>query len=395
MTPDPCAGEERGSRLAVTFDCVYPLSTGGGERFYRALSESFARAGNQVDYLTRLQWAGPAPQMAGVEVRAISGRSELYDSVGTRRLPPAVGFAWGLFRYLVRRRSTYDAVLICATPVLNIFAARLALLGSGTRLCSDFLEVWRREQWLEYSGAVVGRVANFLQTLSIRVSPLASCHAQVTARRLVAAGLRTPPIVSPGLIHQTLDVKANLEVSEPPMVVFAGRHIPDKQVEAIPPAVAWARRELPGLLATILGEGQSREVVRAAVVRCGLSDVIDLPGFVSEPELEEAVRGAAVFVNPSRREGYGLVVVEACAAGTPVVVVDAEDNAAIELVENGVNGYVASSAAPEVLGAAIVAAVRGGGALRVRTRAWFEAAVQERTVEAVARQLLDRLLPPG
>ena len=44
---------------------------------------------------------------------------------------------------------------------------------------------------------------------------------------------------------------------------------------------------------------------------------------------------------PSRREGYGLVVVEACAAGTPSVVVADPDNAATELIEEGVNGFVA------------------------------------------------------
>jgi len=129
------------------------------------------------------------------------------------------------------------------------------------------------------------------------------------------------------------------------------------------------------------------------VVRCGLAEVIELPGFVSEAVLEATVLEAAVFVNPSRREGYGLVVVEASAAGTPVVLVEAEDNAAIELVEPGVNGFVASSTAPAVLGSAIVAAVQGGSALRVRTREWFEVAAEQRTAELAARQILERLLP--
>ncbi len=43
----------------------------------------------------------------------------------------------------------------------------------------------------------------------------------------------------------------------------------------------------------------------------------------------------------SRREGYGLVVVEAAARATPSVVVAGEDNAATELIEEGVNGTIA------------------------------------------------------
>ena len=50
---------------------------------------------------------------------------------------------------------------------------------------------------------------------------------------------------------------------------------------------------------------------------------------------------------PSRREGYGLVVIEAAARGTPVVVVAGPDNAAVELVAEGENGFVAGVGSPE------------------------------------------------
>ncbi len=63
---------------------------------------------------------------------------------------------------------------------------------------------------------------------------------------------------------------------------------------------------------------------------------------------------------PSRREGYGLVVIEAASRGTPSVVVAGPDNAAVELVDDGVNGFVAASASPEDLAAAIVRVSDGG-----------------------------------
>ena len=62
---------------------------------------------------------------------------------------------------------------------------------------------------------------------------------------------------------------------------------------------------------------------------------------------------AMCMVLPSRREGYGLVVIEAAARGTPSVVVEGPDNAAVELIEEGVNGVVAASASAEDLAAAI------------------------------------------
>jgi glycosyltransferase involved in cell wall biosynthesis len=151
---------------------------------------------------------------------------------------------------------------------------------------------------------------------------------------------------------------------------------------------------LPDLRAVILGDGEQRAAVRAEIERLGLSEVIDLPGFVNEDVLDGYLRSAACLVNPSRREGYGLVVVEACAVGTPVVLVAALDNAAVELIDEGVNGFVAASTAPEVLGAALVRAVEGGRALRESARAWFETASVERTAAAAAAGILERLASP-
>ena len=73
----------------------------------------------------------------------------------------------------------------------------------------------------------------------------------------------------------------------------------------------------------------------------------------------------------SRREGYGLVVVEAAARGTPSIVVAGEDNAATELIEEGVNGFVAAGAEPAQIAEAIVRVHAAGGALRESTARWF------------------------
>jgi glycosyltransferase involved in cell wall biosynthesis len=77
------------------------------------------------------------------------------------------------------------------------------------------------------------------------------------------------------------------------------------------------------------------------------------------------------MVLPSSREGYGLVVLEAAERGTPSVVVAAPDNAAVELIEEGENGFVASSASPKELADAILTVSAAGPALRTSTADWF------------------------
>jgi glycosyltransferase involved in cell wall biosynthesis len=154
-----------------------------------------------------------------------------------------------------------------------------------------------------------------------------------------------------------------------PYVIFAGRHIPEKRVPALVPAVA----RIPGMRARIYGDGPERPCVLALIDEEGMADRVSAPGFVEHGDVEAALRGALCLVLPSRREGYGLVVVEACAAGTPAVVVADPDNAATELIEDGVNGFVAPSASPADLADAILRVRDAGPALRASTAEWYAA----------------------
>nr|WP_281367284.1 glycosyltransferase [Nocardioides kongjuensis] len=203
------------------------------------------------------------------------------------------------------------------------------------------------------------------------------------------SGLRSLPLRSPGLVFPEDHGAAAVVPPATPHVVYVGRHIQDKRVEALPAAIAAARAVLPDLTATIYGDGPTREHVRSEVERLGLRDVVDLPGFVDRSVLDAGLRTASVLVNPSEREGYGLVVVEAAAAGTPVVVVDGPDNASVELVVPGRNGAVARSTAADDLAEAILSVVDGGSALRSSARAWYDDHARAGSVAVTARGVLE------
>jgi glycosyltransferase involved in cell wall biosynthesis len=102
---------------------------------------------------------------------------------------------------------------------------------------------------------------------------------------------------------------------------------------------------------------------------------------VGHDELDATLRSALAMLLPSSREGYGMVVVEASAKGTPAIVVRGDDNAAVELVEDGVNGVVAESADPDELARAILRVHEGGRALRESTCAWFAANAERLSLE--------------
>jgi glycosyltransferase involved in cell wall biosynthesis len=122
----------------------------------------------------------------------------------------------------------------------------------------------------------------------------------------------------------------------------------------------------------VYGDGLDRHKVLEGIEALGLDGAATAPGFVDRATVDEALRTALCMALPSRREGFGLVVVESAARGTPSVVVDGPDNAATELVDDGQNGVVAGSADPDELAAAIVRVHRAGHALRESTADWFE-----------------------
>lgn len=368
-------------RICVVYDCLFPYTVGGAERWYRNLAQRLAAEGHEVTYLTLRQWDRPARgEVPGVRVLAVGPRLALYGAGGQRRIAPPLIFGAGVLWHLARHGDAYDVVHTASFPYFSVLAAAAVRRIRGYRLVIDWHELWSREYWRDYLGPVGGRVGWLVQAACLRVPQHAFCFARLTAARLRAQRVRGPVDVLEGEYAGPLTSAAPVPAED--VVLFAGRHIPEKRAPALVPAVAAVRAALPSLRARILGDGPERPAVLAAIAEHGLEDVVEAPGFVPTDVVERDLARALCLVLPSRREGYGLVVVEAAAAGTPAVVVRDPDNAATELIDEGVNGFVAASASPEDLAAAILRVHAAGAALRASTTAWFAANVGRLSIDA-------------
>src|SRR3954469_1521241 len=98
-------------RICVVYDCLFPHTVGGAERWYRNLAERLAEEGHEVDYLTLRQWPeGADPGVPGVRVVPVGPRMPLYGPGGRRRILPPLRFGLGVFLHLARHGRGYDAV---------------------------------------------------------------------------------------------------------------------------------------------------------------------------------------------------------------------------------------------------------------------------------------------
>ncbi len=376
-------------RVCVVYDCLYPHTVGGAERWYRDLAERLATEGHDVTYVTLRQWPRGERAQIDARVRVVTAgpRMALYTASGRRRTLPPLVFGLGVLRHLLRYGGRYDVVHTCSFPYFSLLAAGAVRPLRRFALVVDWFEVWSDAYWRDYLGAAGGRVGALVQRLCARVSQRAICFSELHAERLRAEGLRGPVTVLRGLYSGSTEPALPEAVA--PIVLFAARLIPEKQVTLAVAAMALAARRIEGLRGEFLGEGPERAALDAAIVAHGLQGIVTARGFATTGTVDAEMRRAMCMLVTSRREGYGLVVVEAAARATPSVVVAGEDNAATELILDGVNGVIAAHADPETIASAIVRVHDAGIAARESTARWFAENAEQLSLESSLRRVLE------
>jgi glycosyltransferase involved in cell wall biosynthesis len=376
-------------RICLVYDCLYPHTVGGAERWYRDLAERLADGGHEVTYLTLRQWGrDEQPQMdPRVRVVIAGPRMALYTDSGRRRILPPLVFGLGVFVHLLRHGRRYDVVHTCAFPYFSLLAAASLRRRMGFGLVVDWFEVWSRSYWRDYLGALGGRIGELVQRGCARVPQRAFCFSELHARRLREEHVNGPVTVLRGLYAGSPEPATPHQVE--PVVLFAARLIPEKQVTLAVAAMALAAQRIDGLKGEFLGQGPEREALDRAILEHGLQGTLTARGFTETETVDAEMRRAMCMLVTSRREGYGLVVVEAAARATPSVVVAGEDNAATELIEEGVNGTVAQRNDPEAVAEAIVRVHEAGLDLRESTARWFAQSAGWLSLESSLRKVLD------
>jgi glycosyltransferase involved in cell wall biosynthesis len=373
--------------ICIVYDCLFPYTVGGAERWYRNLAERLVQEGHQVTYLTLRQWDRGASLDLDERIHVVEAgpRMALYTESGRRRVLPPLVFGFGVLRHLLLHGRRYQVVHTCSFPYFSLLAAAIARPRGRFKLVVDWFEVWSDSYWRDYLGTL-GRIGALVQRACARVPQQAYAFSELHAQRLREEGLRGQVHVLRGLYGEPTETLRAIPTE--PLVLFAGRLIPEKQAPLAVAAIAEAAATIPGLRADFLGDGPERGALEAAVREHDLSASVEVHGFTDADTLDEKMRTAMCVLLASRREGYGMVVVEAAARGTPSVVVSGEDNAAAELIAEGVNGAIAPRTSAEAIGEAIVRIHEAGIAMRESTVRWYAENRETLSLESSLRTVL-------
>lgn len=323
-------------RIAFVYDALYPYVSGGAELRYHEVARRLS-ARHDVHLVSWTWWDGaPDASLDGMTLHGVGRPPALYGADGKRTVREAAAFAARVVPVLLRNR--WDVIDCSATPYLPLVGTWLATRLARTRLIATWHEYWG-DHWLAYlpRRPVVAHLARLLEAGSARLGDDRVAVSDFTARALPHEPERTR-VVPNGVTLSDIDAAAiPADAAE---VVYLGRLIDEKRVDLLIETAARLRQQLPDLRCSIIGAGPELDRLTALAERLGVSDRVTFHGQLDRSEAYGRLRGARVLVLPSVREGFGMAVAEAQAAGTVPIVVRAPANGAVDLVRDGVDGLV-------------------------------------------------------
>ncbi|MDV3347908.1 glycosyltransferase [Leptolyngbyaceae cyanobacterium CCMR0082] len=359
------------------------LDGGGAERVMLHLAEGFAERGFAVDLV-----------VAKAEGAYLSNIPDNIRLINLEAKSPVLLFkTLALKQYL---KQEQPAFLISTLDIFSSATWAKLLAGVNTRvvmcvqtnLSQQFQDrhamLMQKIKW-----AVVKRFypwADAIVTASEGVARDLEQHTQISMQQMTVIH---NPVVTSDFTQKAQETIAHpwFEEGQPPVLLGVGRIVKQKSFATLVQAFALVRKQHPARL-MILGDVDPREPevkpeLDALIEKFGLQDDVLFLGFVENPYAYMA--RANVFVLSSIYEGFGNVVAEAIAAGTPVVSTDCESGPA-EILNKGQYGALVPVGNYEAMANAIVSTLKDPmdtTVLKARSQAF--------TIDCIVRQYLDVL----
>ncbi len=315
-------------RVLHVIPSVGPLR-GGPSVMVRAMARGLARAGLEVHVVA-------TDDNARDRLRVPHATPVLEDGVTYRYFPRQTRFytfSWPLTRWLARHVRDYDLVHIHA--LFSYAAAPAAYWAARAEVPYVVRPLGTLSRWgMEHRHPWLKRLSLCLVERRI-LCGAGAVHYTSQQERVEATelGVRAPNAVVPLGIDLTpfaeLPPRGWLRERVPgsagrPVALFLSRLDPKKGLDLLLAAFTHARSRRPDLVLVVAGSGDAgfEQGVRRHATRLGLGDSVYWAGFLSGKEKLAALADADLFVLPSYSENFGTAVVEAMAAGLPVVISD-------------------------------------------------------------------------
>lgn len=374
---------KRNLRVPMIIQSYYPI-IGGGERQLASLAPLLQDRGVEVSILTR-RYPGMAPR-------------EMVNGIPVYRLPipgskPVRALSFTLSALLLLRKLKPDLIhahellsptttamfgkWLWNTPILT------TVLGGGE--LGDVSKVQRGKVG-NFRAAQIARNVDAFIVLSQEIdNELALIGVPPERRHFIPNGVDAS-VYRPLSPAQKSDLRARLGLPEGPALVYTGRFEPEKRVNNLVQVWPQIKAQYPDASLILVGDGSQRPLLEEMA-----AEGVHFAGRVDN--VIPYLQAADVFVLPSAREGLSNSLIEAMATGLAAVVTSV--GGALDVIEDGVNGFLVAPDDLEGLQSALVQ-VLSRPELRASAGAAARRTIEEQYALAVAadqiRALYDNLL---
>lgn len=286
---------------------------GGSERYLEQVGTQLAARGIKVTLRTASYPGAPAIEYRdGITISRSGGRFSVYPRALAAIAAGRLGF--GSLKGL-----RPDAVVDTQNGI-PFFSTMVA--GAPVTL---LVHHCHREQW-PVAGTLVGRIGWWVES---RLSPKRHRDNQYltvslpSAEELVDLGVDRGRIAvvrnGADRIPMGVDAGGSITRANRPTMSVLSRLVPHKQIEDALEAVATLRPTQPELHLDVIGGGWWEQNLRDRADELGIGDAVTFHGHVDESRKHELLAQSWIHLMPSRKEGWGLAVIEAAQHGVPTV----------------------------------------------------------------------------
>jgi len=300
-------------RILMASDLFYPSLLGGGETRMYETARRLAKK-HEIHVLTRR-----FKRLPSYEVHEDIHIHRVFVPSWKIKLESPTDGSTFMAGTLLRGLNLGDFDLYAPQQFFPIFPLWLIANVKRKPLIVTIHDIYR-ETWLQKYGLKGTLMAAFERMMLKLPYTKVITVSSSSKKKLIEAGVPEHVIE---IIPNGVDVEKYGEVkvkkSDRPRVIYVGRLIGYKHVDDL--LVALSKLDFEVEL-YIVGEGPERKNLEALAKKLRVDDKVTFTGFVSEPRKIELLKSSHALVLPSTTEGFGITLVEAMAAKTPVIAAD-------------------------------------------------------------------------
>ncbi|MFH1786627.1 MAG: glycosyltransferase family 4 protein [archaeon] len=301
-------------KIAVASELFPPYLAGGGERRYYEILKRLAKKHEVHVYTMRIEGARKEEVLDGIHVHRLG----IPHPLNRRKYLP-------LLVYMMRLNSAmrkYDFDIFDGNAYVSAMSGFYIAKYRKRPKVLTIHDIYGNK-WGEYTHPLLGPVGKFIENTLLKLDfDRVITVSDATKRLLIESRVPESKI---RVIYNGVDIKrfSGMKATrEEGKFIYVGRVVEQKNIADLLRAFKIVHGKKPDTRLVIAGSGKDDKQFLCMARDMGLSDSVEFRGFMEPNALVKEIASAAALINPSRQEGFGLALLEAMCAGTPVVAYD-------------------------------------------------------------------------